>query len=221
MIINQEKPAIKLYDAVQLTKSKVTMGLLAINVIVFALTLSDFFTISEDVAIAYAFNPTKASVVTAFTSMFLHAGWLHIGMNMFILVKYGPAIEHYFGKSIYIALFIGAGLAGTVLQTIATPYDDIYALGASGSISGLLGVGIMMGDKLSRSFLYLQVFLFILATIVVSYIDFALLTEVGYMAHFGGIGFGYIIARCCMSKLITKIRDTWKTFNWLVNESED
>jgi rhomboid protease GluP len=72
-----------------------------------------------------------------FTSMFLHAGIIHIGMNMWVLSAIGPFLERLFGATGFLLLYLLAGLAGNVFGMAFHP--DIVGVGASGAIFGLYG----------------------------------------------------------------------------------
>jgi membrane associated rhomboid family serine protease len=135
----------------------------------------------------------------------MHGGILHLGLNMYALVLIGPPVEKHFGKAIYIALFLGAGLAGTTVANIAEPYQHIPSMGASGAIMGLFGVGTALGDKLSKEILYSQVIIFIIAVpLVQNGIQVPLITNISYFAHFGGFAFGYFLTTFGMRKKVKK-----------------
>jgi membrane associated rhomboid family serine protease len=88
--------------------------------------------------------------VTAFTSMFLHGDWLHIGGNMLFLWIFGNNVEDAMGKVRYIVFYLLGGLAATALQTVitlsvGTPVEaKIPNLGASGAISAVLGAYLLL-----------------------------------------------------------------------------
>jgi membrane associated rhomboid family serine protease len=81
----------------------------------------------------------------AFTGMFLHGGWLHIGGNMLFLWIFGNNVEDAIGRVRYFLWYIAAGLAATALQTFVTLQfsgrlgASIPNVCASGAIAGVLG----------------------------------------------------------------------------------
>ncbi|ATQ43054.1 rhomboid family intramembrane serine protease [Caulobacter mirabilis] len=84
---------------------------------------------------------------TPFTAMFMHAGLLHLGMNLSAMIPFGLILARRFGPSArgqlaFIAFYLVAGLAGDAVYLALQP--DPYALmvGASGAIFGLWG-GVM------------------------------------------------------------------------------
>jgi membrane associated rhomboid family serine protease len=88
--------------------------------------------------------------VTAFTSMFMHGSWLHIGGNMLFLWIFGNNVEDAMGKVRFFVFYIFAGLAATALQSAVTLAaasgvdTAIPNLGASGAISGVLGAYLLL-----------------------------------------------------------------------------
>lgn len=73
-----------------------------------------------------------------FTAMFLHFSIFHVGLNMLSLFFIGSAIEAFYGKWRYLAIYLGAGLAGGI-ATYFLGAPDTVAAGASGAIFGVFG----------------------------------------------------------------------------------
>ena len=71
------------------------------------------------------------------TAMFLHAGVLHIGMNMLALYSGGRAAESMFGRRSFLAIYVAAGLVGGVATLTKTAM--LVTVGASGAIFGVFG----------------------------------------------------------------------------------
>lgn len=76
-----------------------------------------------------------------FTSGFLHAGLLHLGMNMLALWVFGSQLEPALGRLRFLALYVTSLLAGAFAVLLFTPYA--VTVGASGAIFGLLGVAFI------------------------------------------------------------------------------
>jgi rhomboid protease GluP len=70
------------------------------------------------------------------TPIFLHAGLLHIGFNLYALYIIGPPVEARFGPSRFLFLYFFSGVSG-VLASMAFSSD--VSVGASGAIFGLIG----------------------------------------------------------------------------------
>jgi rhomboid family protein len=73
---------------------------------------------------------------TVVTYMFLHAGLLHLGFNMFALYFFGPRVEARLGGRQFLWLYFISGLVGALGSLIFTPRAPI--VGASGAIFGVM-----------------------------------------------------------------------------------
>ncbi len=79
------------------------------------------------------------------TSMFLHAGWLHLIGNMAYLRVFGDDIEDAFGSGLYLLFYLGVGIVASLAHILLSgPADTIPSLGASGAISGVLGAYLVL-----------------------------------------------------------------------------
>ncbi len=117
----------------------VTYALIAVNVIVFIISLADF----ESIINVYGFKPSEFALITLMTSMFLHGGVGHIFGNMWYLFMFGDNVEDRLGKVKYVAFYMLAGLAATLTHYITNIGSSVPAIGASGAISGVLGAYIV------------------------------------------------------------------------------
>jgi len=124
-------------------KPWVTYGLIAINLAFFAFELVETMSLSDPtsqqlVALGGNFAPLTRSgepwrLVTA---MFLHAGVIHVGMNMVCLYQIG-IVERALGRAEFLALYFAAGLVGGI--TSRTTHPDAVSVGASGAVFGMFG----------------------------------------------------------------------------------
>lgn len=124
----------------------VTYALIAINVLFFIVELiggDAFITAWSFVPSRFMANPL-GDVLTIFTSMFMHAGWLHIGGNMLYLWIFGDNVEDRFGHLRYLAFYLVCGVAATGAQLAFSMGSTIPHLGASGAIAGVLGAYILL-----------------------------------------------------------------------------
>ncbi|HTW57485.1 MAG TPA: rhomboid family intramembrane serine protease [Terriglobales bacterium] len=78
-------------------------------------------------------------VLPFFTSMFLHAGWLHVLGNMWFLYIFGDNVEDYLGHFTYLVFYLLSGLIAMATQVAIYPHSNIPTVGASGAIAGVLG----------------------------------------------------------------------------------
>ena len=72
------------------------------------------------------------------TAIFLHAGLLHIAMNLWCLFDLGPTVESLFSTPKFLVFYLATGVAGFLLSLWWSPFG--LSVGASGSILGLVGV---------------------------------------------------------------------------------
>ena len=79
-----------------------------------------------------------------FTSIFLHAGIVHLLCNMYSLYVIGPQVESFYGKIKYLFIFGFSGISGSLLST-ALSGNNAVGVGASGAIFGLLGAILYFG----------------------------------------------------------------------------
>jgi membrane associated rhomboid family serine protease len=150
--------------------------------------------------------------ITLFTSMFMHAGWLHIGGNMLYLWIFGDNVEDDFGHIKYLIFYLLCGLAAAFAQIAIAPDSPIPSLGASGAIAGVLGAYMIMFPRNRvRTVVFLGFFFTITmlpAILVIGlwivmqlFSQFASISEgaaqtgggVAYMAHIGGFFAGLIL----------------------------
>ena len=102
---------------------------------------------------------------TVFTSMFVHAGWLHIIGNMLFLWIFGNNVEDAMGKARFLAFYLLCGVAAAVAQTAIRPDSTIPNIGASGAIAGVLGAYILLYPR-ARVLTLVPVFIFFLPIIM-------------------------------------------------------
>jgi membrane associated rhomboid family serine protease len=73
------------------------------------------------------------------TSMFLHASWLHLILNMWYLWIFGDNIEDYLGHFTYLLFYLVSGMAATLAHILLNVGSDVSTVGASGAIAGVMG----------------------------------------------------------------------------------
>ncbi len=78
-------------------------------------------------------------MLTLVTSMFLHAGWLHLLGNMWFLWMFGKDIENSIGMWLFGLVYFLCGLGGALLHYALNIGSLVPCVGASGAISGIMG----------------------------------------------------------------------------------
>ncbi|MEO9515583.1 MAG: rhomboid family intramembrane serine protease [Paracoccaceae bacterium] len=144
----------------------VTWALMVANILVFlsyAGSLSDIQYINA-IYENWAMLPKEIAAGkashTLFSSMFLHAGWMHLAGNMLFLYIFGDNIEDEMGHFSYLIFYISCGLAASMLQVLADPTSPIPTVGASGAIAGVMGGYLLMFPKARVDILLILVIFF-------------------------------------------------------------
>jgi membrane associated rhomboid family serine protease len=144
--------------------------------------------------------------LTLFTSMFMHAGWLHLLGNMLYLWIFGDNVEDRFGHVKFIVFYILCGIAATFAQLAFSSGSNIPNLGASGAIAGVLGgylllfprsrVNVLMGRGVIPMPALAVIGLWIVIQFVSGIGSISNTAESGgvaYMAHIGGFIAGFVL----------------------------
>jgi membrane associated rhomboid family serine protease len=129
----------------------VTLGVIAINVLVFFWEISlgrhveDAFFQFGLVPIRYTlpeladrFNPVE-QIVPFFSSMFLHGGWMHLIGNMWIFWIFGDNVEDRMGKLRFLVFYLLGGLAAAFLHILTNMGSKMPTIGASGAVAAVMG----------------------------------------------------------------------------------
>lgn len=168
--------------------AKITLGLIVSNVIFFIIFNPDYtfdlwFALSQ-----YNSAVLEGEIWRLFTSIFMHADFLHLLSNMYGLFVFGVTVESFFTKKQYLFAYITCGFIGSVFTLLLFPPDTI-SIGASGAIFGLMAISFMILARRDS-----RVFLFGLIYIIIS-ISNSFQPGIGTWAHiFGfltGLLFGY------------------------------
>src|ERR1051325_8504989 len=136
-------------DSTRRTVPVVTYVLIAINLLFFFVELSGGETFIEHWSVVprrLIANP-GGDFPTIFTSMFMHAGWLHLLGNMLYLWIFGDNVEDNFGHLKFFIFYLICGLVASFSQIFLDPNSTVPSLGASGAIAGVLGAYVVMFPK--------------------------------------------------------------------------
>jgi membrane associated rhomboid family serine protease len=119
--------------------------LIAANCVVFIFTV---FAPSQTILFQqHGFTAAHPTFATLFSSMFLHAGFWHIAGNMWFLWMFGNRVENTVGHVLFIPLYLLCGIAGAGLHWMSDPHSVIPCVGASGAISGIVGIFFILFPK--------------------------------------------------------------------------
>ncbi|MDP2711876.1 MAG: rhomboid family intramembrane serine protease [Solirubrobacteraceae bacterium] len=148
-----------------------------------------------------------ATIVTIFSSMFMHGSILHLGGNMLFLWIFGNNVEDAMGHVRFLAFYLLGGVAALFGQVIIDPSAAIPTIGASGAVAAVLGGYILLYPRARVVTVIFIVFFFtiielpamlilgfwFLQQVAFGYFDLANPTGgggVAYFAHIGGFLFG-------------------------------
>jgi membrane associated rhomboid family serine protease len=172
--------------------SRVSLTIVAVNVVVFVLGLalgqgelqSRFGQIA---GFPGGFGVADGEYYRLLTAAFLHAGVFHVLMNMFALAQLGPVLEAALGRLRFTVLYVLSALGGSVLSyLLSDPFQ--LGVGASGAIFGLFGAYYVVVRRLggeTRSILTLLAINLVI-TFTIPIID--------WRAHLGGLVVGAVVA---------------------------
>jgi membrane associated rhomboid family serine protease len=76
--------------------------------------------------------------------MFMHGGWLHLGLNMLFLWIFGDNVEDSMGHFRFLLFYLVCGVAAALAQALMSPGSTVPMVGASGAISGVLGAYFLL-----------------------------------------------------------------------------
>jgi membrane associated rhomboid family serine protease len=141
------------------------------------------------------------SLLTIFTSMFMHGGFMHLAGNMLYMWIFADNIEDNLGATNFLIFYLLAGIGAGMTQVLMDTYSQVPMVGASGAIGGVLGAYLInhpnakvlvlipfgfFSQLIKIRALYVLGFWFILQFISTG-------GGVAYAAHIGGFVSGIIL----------------------------
>ena len=192
----------------------VTYALLALNILIFA---GYWFVPENKAAVGTLFQtwglqPAELGagleLHTLFTSMFLHAGLMHLAGNMLFLWIFGDNLEDQMGHLGFALFYLAAGIGAGLAQYVADPNSVVPVVGASGAIAGVMGGYLLLFPRAKVDIVLIIIIIFKVFTVpawVMLGVWFALqvvngLVSLGaegvgvaYWAHAGGFVFGLLL----------------------------
>jgi membrane associated rhomboid family serine protease len=188
-----------------------TALIILVNAIFFYLELSYGNRFIMQWAMVPAHIAARRDLVTIFTAMFMHAGWLHILGNMLFFYVFAPQIEDVMGPIRFLIFYLLGGIAATFAQVAIAPSSTIPNLGASGAIAAVMGAFMITypRDRIRTVLLlgwFIDITMIPAALLVGLWFLLQLFSQLGamaqlqsggvaYMAHVGGFLFGMLLGR--------------------------
>ena len=204
-----------------------TSIIIFINVVVFIVAILLELSFGEKVLNYLALYPAHVIhgkyLWTLLTHMFMHAGFLHLFINMFALYSLGSFSEKLIGRKRFVWFYLISGVfAGLVSALLAGFYGygvlakvfgtpDIYMVGASGAIFAIAGLFITLLPKMRFSIIFLPFFslpgyVMVPLVLVITWLaSIAANLPVGNVAHFGGFLAGVVYGFYLRNKYKRKV----------------
>ncbi len=156
-------------------------------------------------------------IVSVFTSMFVHGGFLHIAGNMLYLWIFGDNIEDKIGHFRFIIFYLLCGVVAVYSFAFTDPASTMPMIGASGAIAGVLGAYILLFPRAQvYTIIFLGIFVQIIrlpALIVIGFWAFIQFLNgffgtvaptrggIAWFAHVGGFLFGLLTIKLFMFRV--------------------
>ncbi|MBI3092445.1 MAG: rhomboid family intramembrane serine protease [Candidatus Tectomicrobia bacterium] len=142
---------------------------------------------------------------TIFTSLFLHAGFMHVAGNMLYLWIFAQAIEDAMGRVRFFFFYLVSGVLATSLHVLMNPSSQVPIVGASGAIAGILGAYMMLYPSARvRTLIFFFIFIRVIELPAAVMLGYWFLLQllglssgggVAWYAHIGGFVAGLILVR--------------------------
>jgi membrane associated rhomboid family serine protease len=102
---------------------------------------------------------------TLVTSMFLHAGFLHLAGNLIVLWVFGDNLEDVLGHLGFLAFYLGTGIVAALTQVASGPTSMVPTVGASGAIAGVMGGYMLLFPRARVDVLFIFIIFFQVFTV--------------------------------------------------------
>jgi membrane associated rhomboid family serine protease len=121
------------------TRPVITTSLVVVNALIFLLQSTLSPGELDRFLFTFGLTPAHFSLVSLFTSMFVHGGLFHVAGNLLYLWIFGDNIEDRLGHGRFLVFYLAAGVVAALAQTAMDPSSTVPMVGASGAIAGVLG----------------------------------------------------------------------------------
>jgi membrane associated rhomboid family serine protease len=176
--------------------TRAVKALLVLNVGVHFLQLVLFGTGNTLAGLAFDATTFPSGWWTTLTYMFVHAGLLHLALNMLVLWSFGPRLEETWGTRGFLAFYLWCGVGGSLTHLVVIRTG--YLVGASAAIYGLMlayatlwkDAEIMLFGVVPVRARWLLVWL-IGVNIVYAFVAMQGMSSIAAFAHLGGLLFAW------------------------------
>ena len=170
----------------------VTYTLMVITIVIFALSGGGY-----DTTTLVEFGANVGSLVRGgeiyrlISCIFLHAGIMHIVLNMYSLYVVGPKVEDFFGKWKFLLIYFLSGISASLLSIGLN--GEVVSVGASGAIFGLFGALVYFGYSY-RGYIGTMIRSQIVPVVLYNLVMGFFIPGIDMWGHIGGLVGGFIIA---------------------------
>lgn len=157
--------------------------------------------------IRFGYVPAEGGALRLLTSMFMHAGLLHLLGNLLFFYLSGPFVEDVFGRPLFAVLYFSGGIVAALTYAWQHPASTIALVGASGAIAAVMGAYLVRFFRSKVEFLLLSLFYrtrffapaFVVLPLWLMQQVWELQSEsrgggVAFSAHIGGFLYGFAFA---------------------------
>ncbi|MCF7910238.1 rhomboid family intramembrane serine protease [Candidatus Pacearchaeota archaeon] len=215
------KPKKRFLDSISMNTLLILINV-AVFIIIFSLWI--FGVISQDwFAISPANILSGNYLWTFITSMFMHAGFFHLFVNMFSMFFVGSLVEKILGQKRYLYFYLVSGLFAGAFFVLASflffsAELNTYAVGASGALFALVGLLVILTPNLPVYVMFIPIPVKMKYAapgllVVLWLISIGANIPIGNTAHLGGLIAGLIYGIYLVRKFPTKTRNLRRNFS--------
>ncbi len=165
----------------------VSYALMAVNILAWLSyglqPQAEIWPVYDDWALVPAEAMAGEDLFTFITAMFMHGDFMHLAGNMLFLFIFGDNLEDYLGHVGLLAFYLLSGIAASLAQIALDPGSQVYNLGASGAIAGLMGGYLILFPKAK-----VDVFAFFLVFSLPAFVVLGVWIGLQVFDGFGAIG---------------------------------
>lgn len=210
-----------------------TVSLIALNLLVFAFgfltdshlgIIKNFGFVPDSVFVrnsvdtsrqsnTFQVNPTSpengatSTLIRLVSSMFIHSSVTHIVFNLAALAYIGGYSEKSIGTGRYLVIYFLSGICAALFHGVIASYvlgsGQTLLIGASGAISGVLGIAAAIGNRRAYYWLLIQ--------IVFAFVGSVTLIPIAFTAHIGGFLAGVILTKIMKNRELLQRREASRT----------
>jgi membrane associated rhomboid family serine protease len=203
------------YNAHQTPRTtRAVQALVALNVAILFLQWTVVSDADVFAALGFQDGSLQRTLWSAGSYMFVHYGFWHLAVNMYALLTFGPRLESAMGTRGFVLYYLWCGLGGALAYL--TFLRSGVLIGASAAVLGVMfGYAQQWPEEKVALFglvpvrAWTVVMLFAVAVLLLGVVDASTSPEgnqMVYMAHLGGLAFGWLYFRTPPAASLERLR---------------